>query len=94
MKLIVILKNSFPKLRFDSYPIEFSFFGVIGDEVESRADLADYSCISFTDGFQNCFDTGCSLKVVLVIKTLTHIKDKIQQNDNYILVQFLMTNHE
>ena len=58
-------KNSFPKERFDSYPVEFSFFGVIGDEVESRADLADYSCISFTDGFQNCFDTGCSLKVEL-----------------------------
>ena len=35
--------NNFPQERFNSYPIEFKFFGIIGEEMDSNLENDDSS---------------------------------------------------
>ena len=63
-------KNSFPQERFNSYPIEFQFFGVCGDEVESTVDFTEYSNgVTLPHNIQNVCKTGYSFNVEVHVWT-------------------------
>lgn len=38
-----VKNNTFPKEKFDNYPIEFKFFGIIGEEIESKIESENWS---------------------------------------------------
>ena len=63
-------KNSLLQERFDSYPIEFQFFGVCGDEVETTVDFTEYSNgVTLPHNIQNVCKTGYSFNLEMHVWT-------------------------
>jgi hypothetical protein len=83
--------NSFPQERFSTYPVEFKFFGVIGEELDSKLDNEENSehFIGNSTVHSMC-NTKTSYKIQMYNKAVDDW-ETIHEEDSNVLIHEVQT---
>lgn len=83
--------NSFPQEKFTTYPIEFKFFGIIGEELDSRLDNEENSEIATANpAIQSLCDTHSTMKIEILNKE-TNEWEAIYDDKSSLVIKEIQT---